>query len=679
MLASAWLAAGCDEPRAVAPPVDAPPALDAAIDAPPPPDASAGCVDGPRAGQTLRAALDQRGRWTAAWQLDERGGAIVDGIAGLALAARGAPTFAAPGATAGDCAVALTGADDGFGAATPATFDVGDSGSFAIVLTVAVDGAGLLASKRATAGPGYELAVAAATGHLEATLDDGVRTVTVALPIDVRDHAFHDVVLVIDRRARRARLVSDLGRSPETSIAGLGSLASSASFALGAAGARAGAAQRLAFVAVAADGAALPVAEVDGALLALRLVTDRAAPIVRPPAALPWAPPWPITRREQGRFTIDVDPRSLRLPTTADVWLSPTGDDGAAGTAAAPRRSLAAALAAMTAPTTIHLAAGTYDAAAGWSGVSPPHDVNVIAEGGRAHLTSATVGLVWQPVAPGSYDAAVAAAPYAVVDPDRPDGDGDPWLTPRGSVAEVVAEAGTWTHAAGRVTVHLRAGQSAPARLRVLPTATLNGQVDGPDRSVYLEGLDFDGGYRALLVQRARRVVIVDCGFRFGAAEGLSVNQTEEALVFGAIAEANSGDGLGYATTAHVLEVDCVGRDNGRDGTNLDNGSTVHSGGTVVRVGGSYRDNLGPNVADVQGARSWALGTVAGGTRATSSSQRVNFVVDGEMWLREASATDDSTAQTSDLATATAASALHVHDTAYATTRGAGTIDGAIE
>ena len=44
---------------------------------------------------------------------------------------------------------------------------------------------------------------------------------------------------------------------------------------------------------------------------------------------------------------------------------------------------------------------GTYDADAGWYGVNPAFDVNLIAEGGRARVTSADVDLTWQPSAAG--------------------------------------------------------------------------------------------------------------------------------------------------------------------------------------------------------------------------------------------------------------------------------------
>jgi hypothetical protein len=648
------------------------------------PDAAGPTIDGapartwPRTADALRAALGGRGRWSAAWQLDEDAAPALDDLGPSPLLATGAITYGLPGAWADDRAIAFAGRDGAL-TATVAPFELDRGRSLAALFALRIDGGGVIAGRVAGDGGGGALLLAAdpATGELSATLADDAGSATATLAIDHRDARFHDVLVVVDRVAGVMRVQSDLGGGERASIAALGDVRPAAPFALGAAGGAPAASARVAFAAIAtADVGGL--VDGDDALRALRLATERAAPIVRPPAAMPWTPPWPIRRDRRGAYTIDVDPRALRLPTTADLWLSPAGDDAAPGTAAAPRRSLHAALASITAPTTIHLAAGTYDDDAGWWGVTPAHDVNLIAEGGRARITLADAELGWQPSAdgPGVFAARYVPAPYAVIDGRTPGA--DPWLRAATSAADVAATPGSWFAAGGVVTVHTRDGAPPDARLQVMPAARLNARIDDPARSVYLEGLDLEGGYKALHVTRARRVIVVDTSFRYGASEGLSVLSTEEVLAFGAVAEANQRDGLAYSYTPRVLEVDCTGRDNGRGGANIDNGSTVHSGGAVVRIGGFYRDNRGPNVADVGGARSWNLGTRAGGTGATSSSQRVNFYIDGELWLREGSALDDDAAATTDLVAGPGAR-LHAFDSRYASVGGTGTIDARAE
>lgn len=666
--------------------VDRAPVYDGAVDevdaAPPdaPTDGGVLARHWPRSAAELRAAVGDRGSWTAAWQLDEASGWPADDLGPGALVPAGAVAYAQPGAWPEDRALGLAG--DGAAVADPDPVALDRSRSLALLISLAVEPAPngrAVVSKRGADGVGATLlAVDPATGHLSATLFDGARAVTARLPIDHRGTGFHDVLVTLDRVTATLRISSDLGRGPTVDLSTLGELSTSAPFTLGADADGPAAGQRVAFAALADAELAVLATAGDDALYRLRRFTERPAPIIRPPAGFPWVPPWPIRRERRGVYTIDLDPRDLQVATTADVWIAPTGDDAAAGTQAAPRRSVHAALAGMTAPTTIHLAPGVYDADAGWYGVSPAFDVNLIAEGGRAVLTSADLELAWQPSAAGAgvYEAHPPATPYALID-DRVAGV-DPWLTAVGSLAEVVTTPGSWTASGGVVTVHTRDGRPPDRVVRAMPAATLNAIVDDPARTIYLEGIDLEGGYKALHVLRAHRLVLVDTALRYGATEGLSVLSTDEVLAFRARAEANAWDGMAYTTTAHVLEVDCVGRDNGRDGSNIDNGSTVHSGGTVIRLGGDYRDNLGPNVADVQGAWSWNLGTVAGGNRATQATQRVNFYIDGQLWLRDARALDATGDRTTDLASGPGAG-LHLHDTDWATIAGPGTLDSRAE
>ena len=631
----------------------------------------------PRTAADLRGALGGRGGWTSAWQLDEAGGAAADDLGPSGLAAAGSLAYRQPGAWADDRAFAFDSVDDALIAAID-PFELTRTRSLAALFSIRFDtttGGTAIAGKRGPAAGAVLLAVDPVTGHLSAELHDGTRAALATLPIDHRDGRHHDVLVVIDRQAHVLRLMSDLGRSPKTVIATLGDAASVEPFVLGSARGQDAAAVSLAFAAIATDDVAGLADDGDDALHALRVATERTAPIVRPPAGMPWAPPWPIRRDRRGRYTIDVHPHDLPVITGAHVWISPAGDDAGVGTASVPKRSLRAALTGMTTSTTIHVAPGVYDADAGWYGVNPRFDVNIIAEGGRARFTAADADLVWQqsPAGFNVYQAAIAAPPYAVID-DTAAGGGDPWLAARSSLAEVATTPGTWFAAGGVVTVHTRNGRVPDGHVQVMPAATLNGYINDPERTVYLEGIDLEGGYKALHVQRARRLIIVDSTFRYAATEGLSVLATGEVLAFRAVAEANARDGLAYTATPRVLEVDCAGRGNGRGGSNIDNGSTVHDGGTVIRLGGDYRDNGGPNVADVQGAWSWNLGTTAGGSRATSSTQRVNFYIDGQMWLREATARDRPEDTTIDLVSAPG-SHLHAHDSDRASVGGLGTID----
>lgn len=84
------------------------------------------------------------------------------------------------------------------------------------------------------------------------------------------------------------------------------------------------------------------------------------------------------------------------------------------------------------------------------------------------------------------------------------------------------------------------------------------------------------------------------------------------------------------------LEINCEGAYNGRDGANQNNGSTMHDGGKIVRVGGTFHHNHGPNVIDVNdGTQSLNIGVHAHSSTATSSASNVDFRTrdDADMWL----------------------------------------------
>ena len=84
------------------------------------------------------------------------------------------------------------------------------------------------------------------------------------------------------------------------------------------------------------------------------------------------------------------------------------------------------------------------------------------------------------------------------------------------------------------------------------------------------------------------------------------------------------------------LEIDCEGAYNGRDGANQNNGSTMHDGGKIIRVGGVYRRNHGPNVIDVNdGTQSLNIGVHAHSSKATDTNSNVDFRTrdDADMWL----------------------------------------------
>lgn len=399
---------------------------------------------------------------------------------------------------------------------------------------------------------------------------------------------------------------------------------------------------------------------------------------LRTPVGFAWAIPYPIWRRGAGSYVAGIAPASLMVATThGPYYVSTTGSDANDGlSVGAPKRSLRHTLGIIAGPATIYVAAGTYDWTYGWHNVNPVYDCNVIATGGRMRNAIAELNLVWTSTGggtPNTYSATLAYTSYAVIDETSLTADGlATRLTLQSSVATVDAAPGSYWISAGTVYVRTFDSRAPDASVHTLHDF-INGAVTTSARKLYVEGLDFIGGTAAFVASDGDRLVFNDCTFRYGKAGGLSVASVNDCYAFSSYADENVTDGFAYTTTSRALEVGCTARKNGYDGGDINNGSTMHSGGSVVRIGGTYTGNEGPNVADVNDSYSWNLGCTVAGTKATTAGQKVNFYADGLMWLNECAIT--STDITDDLYAKDAPDYVRVFNTAYTTTGGSGVVE----
>lgn len=120
---------------------------------------------------------------------------------------------------------------------------------------------------------------------------------------------------------------------------------------------------------------------------------------------------------------------------------------------------------------------------------------------------------------------------------------------------------------------------------------------------------------------------------------GLNVNGAKFVYLNNCEASRNESDGFNYhdklGITGEVIEVNCCGYENGyllKDEIGNDNGSTSHENYKVVRINCDYRYNFGPNIADVNNARSCNIGVVASSTRTTTGVQ-ADFQLEGDSYL----------------------------------------------
>lgn len=400
------------------------------------------------------------------------------------------------------------------------------------------------------------------------------------------------------------------------------------------------------------------------------------------PAGFAWNPTWRIGRPAGGYRPYGLDPTSRRATTSATRWIATNGNDVNSGLVeGSPKRSLWSALiAAGSTPTTFMIKAGTYDWDYSWAGQTQAADFNLIGYGGRVRISTQPTGLSWSSVGSGAYSTTFATAPYGVVDEANVDAYGvGTWLTQQASVVAVQASGG-WYWTATTLTVKTFDGRAPDSSLWAFPSSASKWsmRINGGSVTAYIENIDFVGGYRAE-VNAVRQFTTINTTFsytEFHAFHGVACTEAQlwQSRAIGAKGAGGGADGFGYqAGWAKCLEVDCEGLSNGWDGSDICNGSTSH-GGVVIRCGGRYLNNQGPNVADVASGKSITLGAVIGASRGVSSSQRTNVASDGatgEIWLADC---DLDGAGAQDLYMIHAGSRIYTRATNYSGAGGAGTV-----
>ena len=169
--------------------------------------------------------------------------------------------------------------------------------------------------------------------------------------------------------------------------------------------------------------------------------------------------------------------------------------------------------------------------------------------------------------------------------------------------------------------------------------------------SIYLEGITVCGGsYGAFRVTsdgtNAPNVYAKNCRFYGSLVNGAVYLEGCNSIMQSCEAAIGTDDGFCYHAKTNAIpkaiEINCEGHHNGVDG-GTDNGSTIHDGGSIIRVNGKYHNNRGPNVHDVHAStQSWNIGCKSyksdSGTQDNANSDFVVSADDSTMWLDSCSA-----------------------------------------
>ncbi len=366
------------------------------------------------------------------------------------------------------------------------------------------------------------------------------------------------------------------------------------------------------------------------------------------PAGWGWAHGLTIQRKGR-RFRAQGFDITGLAPTGKTYYVKKGGNDADSG--ADWDHALAKVLTAIQKPDVdrIYIGAGVYDRTDGTQGIALTRSCSIIGVG-DVKLTGRQSGLVW--VKEGGLNftySTTRSSVGKVLDVAQVDANGDYLEYIQQADANAVdANAGSWyLDGANKLWVRCVDDRAPDGNIWVMLTSR-NGNFDG-DIHVYCENLDFIGGYAGIEFDntgagQTGEFYAKNCKFRHAGGNGLEITGQSLVVLQGCLAAKNSSDGLNYkalnGVIPKVIEIDCVSRDNGATGDD-DNGTSMHDGGSIIRLNGQYYRNKGPNVADSAALESWNLGSLAHSSQASVAGARIDFNAlggSGVMWLDRCSA-----------------------------------------
>lgn len=370
-----------------------------------------------------------------------------------------------------------------------------------------------------------------------------------------------------------------------------------------------------------------------GALAIPPGIVGAGAGVTPPPTGYSWPGAW--TFSVVGPRTT-FDPTTLR-PSGKAYYVSTTGSDAAAGTEAAPLRSVHVA-AAKADVVEIHIAAGEYGY--GNAGTAPHGGFGGVSKtvlvkrwgAGSAILSTRLQDLVWTEDA-GAWKVAVTGTVGSVWDSLAPDADGMPVrLTLAADAAAVRATAGTYYKDGGGVLwVHTADSREPDAQIAAyrIDDSWESGTA-ATAWTQYFEDIDFAGG-GPNIKGAGITFVMVRCTARYSRAgiDGVRIQSAAAAYLVDVTAEANGNDGVKANSSSGatpLLMERVTARYNGWGDTTVGNGYSRHTGGVTLGVNCTFSGNYGPNMHDIGTSETWLVYCNASDSRGTSG-RSVNYAM----------------------------------------------------
>ncbi len=366
-------------------------------------------------------------------------------------------------------------------------------------------------------------------------------------------------------------------------------------------------------------------------------------------------------------YEVDFDVAEYRNAIGTAVYVAPDGNDNNAGTIDAPLANMSTAYGIKNADT-IYLLPGVYNRIQTLYSTPITRNINIIGLGSGAILSTKVVNIInISEYSTGVWACSANSTTYLtnVVDLVNKNSDGRyTKYTQLDSIPAVEESEGSWALISNVAYIHTIGGVKPVngENLLLLHSTTPTSSNKYPlfkvtGGSVYFENLVCFGGSSALDVEAQSKNQIINvygknCKFFLSRRVSDSVERDVVMLLGTTLSifqncEASYGmkDGFNYhaknygtsqspdyGVAPKAIEINCVGIGNGNIDDGNDQGSTIHDGGSIIRVKDLCAHNYGSNFADQgDGTESWNIACVGfeswcDYTRPTPSrSQNSNF------------------------------------------------------
>jgi hypothetical protein len=279
--------------------------------------------------------------------------------------------------------------------------------------------------------------------------------------------------------------------------------------------------------------------------------------------------------------------------------------------------------------------------------------------GDKAILHTGHVTYNWSPASGqvNTYKTAYNAV-GRVIDLTQTDEHGVPIpLTKRDTIADVEANAGSYYYPSSspyNLHVHTYDGRIPDADIMAFQIKD-NFDIRSA-HSIYAENVEFWGGRYPLVFHtvsgNGKEMAFKNCGFAYSSTfEGLRIRDLSRVSFMSCYSAYNLGDGFAYrqnvfSVQTDILEANCKAFGNADFAGTADNinGSSVHDGCRIIRIGGTYERNAGGQIADTHAnSQSLNLGCAAGenltATQNGTNDTGYRCTASASMWMKDCTST----------------------------------------